>query len=122
MVRPSPSFDVDRSAAALPSEEALYKLLSARRRREALYQLNEVEGGMDLADLARRMAFEETGVKGDSEAAKLRQVHVSLYHVHVPKLAAANAVAFDRAERTVSLTDTGRAIVAELDRFTDRGE
>lgn len=112
--------NADQSTVVLPSEKVLYKLLSARRRREALYQLNEVEGGMGLADLARRMALEEVGSESDSEAAVVRRVHVSLHHVHVPKLAAANAVAFDRAARTLSLTETGRAILDGLEEVADR--
>lgn len=120
MTNPISPPNADQSTVALPSEKGLYKLLSARRRREALYQLNEVEGGMGLDDLARRMALEEAGSESEAEAAVARRVHVSLHHVHVPKLAAANAVAFDRAARTVSLTETGRVILDGLEGVTDR--
>lgn len=123
MIRPIPSSDTDRTAEVIPSEDALYEVLSARRRREALSHLNEVGTEIRLADLAGRIALRESGSDDDSgSAVDPRRIHVSLHHVHVPKLAAANAVEFDRAERTVSLTETGRAIVAELEGLADRGE
>lgn len=110
-----------RAVDVNPSEDALYGVLSARRRREALYHLNDAGNEIGIADLAERMTLRETGPDDESgAAADPWRVHVSLYHVHVPKLAAANAVEFDRAKRTVSLTEAGRAIVGELDRFADR--
>lgn len=115
--------DSDRTTYASPSEDVLYRILSDRRRRDVLYHLNEREERVELADLAQAVAVRETGSEeGSVSATDLRRVHVSLYHAHVPKLAAANAVAFDRSERTVALTETGRAIVAELEGFADRVE
>lgn len=118
MVPSISSSDSDRTTHASPSEDVLYRVLSVRRRRDALRYLNEAEDEIELADLAREVALGETGSDGDSvSAAELRSVHVSLYHVHVPKLAAVNAVAFDRAERTIALTETGRAIAAECEQL-----
>lgn len=105
------------------SGDALYGILSDRRRRDVLYHLNESEERVELADLAQAVAVRETGSEeGSVSATDLRRVHVSLYHAHVPKLAAANAVAFDRSERTVALTETGHEVVAELEGFADRVE
>jgi hypothetical protein len=125
VINPISPPDADRSSGAIPSRDALYVVLSARRRREALRQLNAVGEGITLADLAERIAFEDTATETDEDAgsgstADARRVHLSLHHVHVPKLAAANAVEFDRAERTVTLTETGRAIAAGLERRADR--
>lgn len=123
MVSPISSSDSDRTTYASPPEDVLYRILSVRRRRDVLRHLNDVEDRIELADLARGIALREADSDGDSlSSADLRCVHVSLYHVHVPKLAAANAVAFDRAERTVGLTEIGRAVVDELEQFTGQRE
>lgn len=115
MVRSTPSPDADRHPGTALSEDALYEVLSARRRRETLHRLDEAGDGIELADLAERIALDggSDGGRGSNSAA-IQRIHVSLYHVHVPKLAAVNAVEFDRVERTVSLTGTGRAIVDRL--------
>lgn len=112
-----------RAASEGLSKDAFYGILSDRRRRDVLYHLNESEERVELADLAQAVAVRETGSEeGSVSATDLRRVHVSLYHAHVPKLAAANAVAFDPAERTVALTETGHEVVTELEGFVDRVE
>lgn len=112
-----------RAASEGLSRDALYGILSDRRRRDVLYHLNESEERVELADLAKAVAVRETGSEeGSVSVTDLRRVHVSLYHVHVPKLATANAVAFDRSERTVALTETGREVVAELKGLAARVE
>lgn len=123
MVPSISSSDSDRTTYASPSEDAFYGILSDRRRRDVLRHLNESEERVELADLAQAVAVRETGSEdGSVSATDLRRVHVSLYHAHVPKLAAANAVAFDPAERTVALTETGNEVIAKLEGFADRVE
>lgn len=107
------------------SGDALYGTPSDRRRRTVLCHLKEDDGETDigLAELARAVAVREAGSEEEPVSpAEIRRVHVSLYHVHVPKLATANAVAFDRSDRTVALTETGHRIVAELEGLAGRIE
>ncbi|WP_336343588.1 DUF7344 domain-containing protein [Halalkalicoccus ordinarius] len=118
-----PHSESGRAASEGLSGDALYGILSDRRRRDVLYHLNESEERVELADLAQAVAVRETGSEeGAVSATDLRRVHVSLYHAHVPKLAAANAVAFDRSERTVALTETGREVVDEFEGLADQVE
>lgn len=51
-----------------------------------------------------RAEGEESEEPVDREQAK--QVHCSLYHLHVPKLAEAGLVEYDEGERRVALADS----------------
>lgn len=97
------------------THDSLYRLLSDRRRRTLLYRLSEHEHPVDLAELARTIAIEETELDGEVPSEAIRHVRISLYHVHVPKLSNAGAVTFDRADRTVELLDDGRALLHRLE-------
>lgn len=94
--------------------DAVFEVLTARRRRCALYVLSRATDRMTLSDLASEVA--------SLEDADYDRVVASLYHVHLPKLAAVGVVDYDGGDGTVSLADcSGRlhqylAIAAENER------
>lgn len=115
MVSATSDFENDPPGDALPAD-TLYDLLSHRRRRAMLRRLDEHENPVNLSDLSRWIALGEADSDGDEvRSERLRDVRISLYHVHVPKLSDAGVVAFDRAERTVELLDDGRALLHRLE-------
>ena len=74
-----------------------------RRRRYALYYLNERSGAAPLEAVARRVAAWEAGTTPDDVAeARIRSVYESLERTHVPRLAAAGLVSYDPASDTVA--------------------
>lgn len=80
--------------------------LSNGRRREALAALREAGEPLALADLAHDLVVGGRGAAtsaADFDAVERR--YVGLYHVDVPKLAAAGVVEFDAARRVVGLAD-----------------
>lgn len=97
------------------SKDALYELLSHRRRRAILYRLDEREGPVAFSDLSEAIAIGETDSDDAVPAETLQRVRISLHHVHVPKLSNADVVAFDRTERTVELLENGRAMLPHLE-------
>lgn len=115
---------VDERAAA-------FDLLADWRRRAVLRYLheNETESPVSLADLADHVTLEqrdrETGPIagcGDALLGTRRRVHISLRHTHVPKLAAADAVAFDPDADTVSLRETGAELLDRTDAIDESAD
>ena len=71
--------------AASPS--AVYEMLADERRRRTLAVLAGASLPMDVRTLARRVAAEGDGRTAETTGEPVDRVHVSLYHVHLPKLA-----------------------------------
>ncbi|QLG63374.1 DUF7344 domain-containing protein [Halorarum salinum] len=82
-----------------------FDLLASQRRRYVLDCLRERGAPMTLAGLADEVAARERDVSvPDVPAEEGERVHVSLYHSHVPKLANAGVVEYDRERDTVTLS------------------
>lgn len=81
-----------------------YELMADAKRRAVVSVLDPDEPPVSLADLARQVAAHETEgtIDGECELPPLQHVHLSLYHVHVPKLADAGVVSFDTDRNTVT--------------------
>lgn len=105
----------DRTTGELLPRDALYGLLSDRRRRTVLHQLDECENPVSIAELARGIALEETDSDADVPSDALRRVRISLHHVHLPKLSDAGAVALDREGGTAELIEDGRGALTLLE-------
>ncbi|QLG48343.1 DUF7344 domain-containing protein [Natrinema halophilum] len=98
------------------------KLLSNRRRRAVLTILASMDGFATLPELAIEIATQENSSEpsaiSDHETVSPRNrraVQISLHHTHVPQLASANAVDYDAAAKTVTLTDHGRTLLSRRD-------
>lgn len=88
------------------SLDDVFELLASERRRHALRCLHEFDDPLALADLADEVAAREndapiTELSGET----VKRVYTSLYHTHVPKLAAANLVRYDQELDAVALAD-----------------
>lgn len=76
----------------------LYEALSHDRRRTVLAVLTEVEPPVDAHTLARRVSERE---RGDVSEEAVERAHVSLHHVHLPRLSAVGLLDYDPDRRTV---------------------
>lgn len=85
------------------SDDELFDLLSHPRRRWLLYALlhrTDLTTVMDLADaLATVERSQRTG------PGRLEQVAITLHHTHLPKLAKAGVIAYDRDRNRIELRD-----------------
>lgn len=85
------------------SHDTIHDLLSARRRRYALYYLYLYTPPALLFDVAKQVTEWEHGVSGaDLLDEHLRTYH-SLYHNHVPTLADADVVVYNQSEEMIEL-------------------
>jgi hypothetical protein len=102
--------------------DSLFELLAAFRRRTAYRTLLRHES-MSLPDLADEVAVTERGQPLTEIAADaVLQVYLSLYHTHVPKLAAAGLVAYDQESDYVALTDAGRELESPVRDLLDAAD
>lgn len=95
----------DRPGSTEPDQlttDEVFALLQRRERREVIELLQDVEGPVELATLAEHVAPD--GVDGAAD----RGTVVSLVHVHLPRLADAGFVKYDREVRTVHYRGNGR--------------
>jgi DNA-binding transcriptional ArsR family regulator len=83
---------------------AAFDLLRDARRRGVLYMLKQ-NGRTTIDELAHRIAAWQS--TDGEESADPVAVKTSLVHAHLPKLADAGAVEYDREETVVELADVG---------------
>ena len=80
--------------------------LSRSRRRYTLRHLKGTEKPMALADLAEEIAdWESETPKAEITDETAKEVYMSLYHNHVPKLADADLVQYNQERDTVELSE-----------------
>lgn len=92
------------------SLDAVFGLLASFRRRTA-YRTLLSHGDLSLPDLADEVAVVERDQPlPEIDPDAVLKVYLSLYHTHVPKLAAAGLVEYDQDGDFVALTDDGRAL------------
>ncbi|UPV76338.1 hypothetical protein M0R89_19445 (plasmid) [Halorussus limi] len=93
------------------SLDAVLSLLRKERRRHVLAVLSERNGPVSVRDLAAAVAARETeGDAGEISPETTGSVAATLHHVHLPKLADADAVAYD--------DEAGTATLAQAEGFT----
>ncbi|WP_276301724.1 DUF7344 domain-containing protein [Halorussus lipolyticus] len=106
----APTIDSLESGDPPVSTDALLELLSEFRRREALRTLVRHDD-LSLPDLADEVAIEERDeLLPNIDPDDVLEVYLSLYHTHVPKLAAGGLVDYDQDDDYVALTPAGRAL------------
>lgn len=89
--------------------DTIYELLANHCRRYAVSCLNEHTSPMALADLANEVAVRENGNSTtEVSAEKVKDIYISLYQVHIPKLEEANVVRYSQEEDTVALSEEAR--------------
>ena len=91
--------------------DAMYSLLSSRRRRNVLHALVASDGASTVSELARRLAGWETGKTPEAVTSKERKrTYTALRQTHLPKLAEYDVVDYDVNRGTVVLTDVGQEL------------
>lgn len=94
-----------QSTSDAPSPDVLFDVLADPRRRYALRALGESRLPMALADLADEVATRERGKPiTDVSAEAVKQVYLSLYHSHVPKLVDADIAEYTQERDLVALS------------------
>ncbi|SFR52727.1 DUF7344 domain-containing protein [Halogeometricum limi] len=98
------------------SLDDVFRILSNRRRRLALYLLFDASGSVDRDELASQLVAWERGVDVDDVPRDaVTTLNVELEHVHLPRLREANVVSYGRDERTLTLTETATRLKPYLD-------
>lgn len=93
----------------------VFDALAVTRRRAILTVLREHSAGIDVQTLARAVSSHEQETARESVSdSTVEQVHVTLHHVHLPKLDALDLVTYDHEERTVEPTDVIDTIPVEF--------
>lgn len=122
----------DPESLTAPSTEtadetsATFDLLANRRRRLVLRRLAESDAPVSVDDLVDHVVLAEDGSEsrsvasvGDAVLGTRRRVRLSLHHVHLPKLAEANAVDVDSGSNAVSLGENGSWLLGRLTRIDE---
>jgi hypothetical protein len=86
--------------------DTLFSVLSHHRRRRLLLILSDATGEVPVDDLVDDLASREGTASGRSAPAdRLERIRLSLEHQHLPKLAHAGLVEWDRDDDVVAATD-----------------
>ena len=104
------------------SKDTLFAILENQRRRDVLRYLRRNGDTATLSDLAEHVA----AIENDVDVAALssderKRVYIALYQCHLPKMATAGVVDFDKNRGTVELLDAAEQFDAYLDDDIDSG-
>jgi len=89
-----------------PSRDQAYHILSNARRRFILQHLEQTEEPIKLIELARQgAAWENDKPIDDLTEKEEKRMYVSLYQTHIPKLADAGLIHYDRDSQEIRLAD-----------------
>jgi len=94
------------------SEDRIFTLLSARRRRDLLRLLDRAGGEATMGHVTNEIATAEHG--SEAVAGERKAVYVSLYQTHVPRLVDADVVEYDQSSKLLRLTDRAAVLLAYL--------
>lgn len=112
---PDPDPDDAEQPSRLP-KDTLFAILENRRRREALRYLRRNDGVGTLSDLAEHIAARENDVDVTALSSDERKrVYIALYQCHLPKMATAGVVDFDKNRGTVELRAAAEQFGVYLD-------
>lgn len=89
--------------------DTICSLLMDGRRRTLLACLHGLDRPVSIDELAAAVAGAER--REGTTPGERDRVHRSLYHVHLPKLAAHDVVSYDRDRGTVELTGSGESLL-----------
>lgn len=95
------------------SEDVLFDLRSAGRRRELLRYLDRQGGTATLSDATEALAIRE-GIELGAPSGTYEPVYVSLYQTHIPRMVDAGVVAFETDSHMISLTPLANSLLSYL--------
>lgn len=88
-------------------EDRLLDLLAERRRRQVLETLVDSSGQLSLDELARAVS--------DADGSDEHRTRIELHHTHLPKLAEAGVVSYDREALTAELETEPAQLAADIE-------
>ena len=98
------------------SVDDLFDVLSTARRRAVLAVLTGEHSSMDVESLARDVAARERDVAPVTLSESIvEEVHVTLHHVHLPKLDDVGLVDYDPDDRSVTAVETTDAVSIDIE-------
>lgn len=105
------------------SLDEMLELLSSQRRRQTLSILVDRSQEVAVAELAEEIAAREHEVSiEENENGDTQRVHSMLYHKHLPKLADAGAISYDKDRGVVQALETDSRAQRVLAFATNDGE
>jgi hypothetical protein len=117
-----PTGTVSAATGAELDTDTLFELLQNQRRRDALRYLEANGGRTTLSDMAEHIAAKENDLPVRAINSKQRKrVYIGLYQCHLPKLAGAGVVDFDKDRGTIELCDRAAQLSPYLDDGTAAG-
>ena len=100
------------------STSTALSLISHSYRRALLKCLSQHDSALSLADAAEAVVEKNTNrTLQDIPADEVKNVYLSLYHSHVPKLADRDVVQYGQERDLVTLTNRGEELVEAMDKF-----
>ena len=120
---PEPENGTESVVAVVPDDvepelarDTLFELLKNQRRRDALHFLKENDGWATLSDMAEHIAAKENDLPIEGINSKQRKrVYIGLYQCHLPKMADAGVVEYDKNRGTIQLNDLAAQLYPYLD-------
>ena len=88
-------------AASLSVDATFYILSNRRRRYVCRYLLESEDGTTGFDELVDAVVAREADADGESDADHRKRVHSDLFHAHVPQLADAGLLDYDRRSDTI---------------------
>ena len=105
------------------NKDDLFHLLQNERRRRVLEYLSEIDGAVEMRDIAEQIAAweHETTVQQLSSQERQR-VYIALYQTHLPKLAESGVITYNQSRGIIERTPLTDQVIQYLDRdeVTDR--
>ncbi|MBV0902850.1 DUF7344 domain-containing protein [Haloarcula salina] len=101
------------------SADRIHDLLAAGRRRYTLYCLYMYANPIRLSDVAGQIVEWEYDAPADERLDERLAIYTSLYHIHVPKLAEADVVAYDRSDELIELGPNAEQIRPYLEQAAE---
>lgn len=96
---------ISRDRPAIPTDAA-FELLADSRRRNLISYLSTRDEPIAVADLIRNVAEAEHGAPFESIADEdIDRIHVTLHHIHLPKLVDLGMVTVDDGQNVVRVTE-----------------
>lgn len=98
------------------SQDVVFDILSSPRRRYVLYYLRSTGEPVQLTSLAEKVAAWENDVDpADITDQERKRVYVSLYQTHIPRLADAGFIEYDKESGQIAPADR----TARIDRYLE---
>jgi DNA-binding transcriptional ArsR family regulator len=93
-------------------KDVIFDLLTSPRRRTAICYLQSVGGEATRGELAEQLAATELGLEpAEVSAQQRKRLYISLYQVHLPRLADAGVIVYDEDRGTIELTDQANQLI-----------